>query len=154
MGDGDHRAALHQRPQAFLDQVLGFGIERRGRFVEHEDLRILHERARDRYALTLAARELDALFADDGAVASRTLLDEIMRIGVDGCADDIFIPRIGASIADVVAHGTVKDAGYLRNFRNRFVERIPGDVRDVATVDEDAPALRLILPAQEAHERR
>ena len=36
MGDDDARAAMHQTPERLLDQPLGFGIDVRGRFVEHQ----------------------------------------------------------------------------------------------------------------------
>ena len=44
-------------------------VERRGRLVEHQDRRILEDHARDRDALALAARELDAALADLRVIA-------------------------------------------------------------------------------------
>jgi hypothetical protein len=55
MGDRDHRLALHQRIEAFLDRRFDFGIERRSRLVENKDRRVLQEHARDGDALALAA---------------------------------------------------------------------------------------------------
>ena len=64
VGDGDHRLALHQREQVFLDRRLDLRIERRGRLVQDQDRRVLEEDAGDRDALALAAGELDAALAD------------------------------------------------------------------------------------------
>ena len=44
-------------------------FERRGRLVEHQDRRVLEHHARDRDALLLAARELEAALADQRLVA-------------------------------------------------------------------------------------
>src|SRR5262245_49668682 len=43
----DDQAAHAAAPQVFVDAALGFGIERARRFVEHEERRLPHERARD-----------------------------------------------------------------------------------------------------------
>ena len=60
------RDALERR----LDLALGEAVERRRRLVEHQDRRRLEDRARDRDALLLAARELEPALADH---ASRSL---------------------------------------------------------------------------------
>jgi hypothetical protein len=46
------------------------GFERRGRLVQHQDRRVLQDHPRDRDALALAARELDAALADVGVVTA------------------------------------------------------------------------------------
>src|SRR5712672_1539947 len=66
MGDRDHGPAVHQAGQRLADRFLGFAVERRGRFVEQQDRRVLQKRPRDRDALPLPARYLDAAIADDG----------------------------------------------------------------------------------------
>ena len=65
--------------QRLLDRPLGLGVERRGRLVEDQDRRVLEEHARDRQALLLAARELDAALADDGVEAVRQGGDEVVE---------------------------------------------------------------------------
>ena len=48
-----------QLAEALEDRVLGLGVERRGRLVEHQDVGLLaHERARQRDLLPLPARQL------------------------------------------------------------------------------------------------
>ena len=59
----------HRRCDRILHQPLGFGIERRGRLVEQDDRRVLDQRARDRDALALPARELQPVLADRRVVA-------------------------------------------------------------------------------------
>ena len=49
---------------AVLHRALGFAVERRRRFVEDQDRRVLVDRARDRQPLALAARQLAAVVAD------------------------------------------------------------------------------------------
>jgi hypothetical protein len=66
VGDGDHRLALHQRFQAFLDGRFDFRVQRRGGFVHDQDRRVLEQHAGDGDALALAAGELHAALADVG----------------------------------------------------------------------------------------
>ena len=59
--------------QLVLDRELDLAVERRGRLVEDQDRRVLEDHARDRDALALAARELDAALADVRVVAGALL---------------------------------------------------------------------------------
>ena len=79
MGDDDHREArlgqiLHDREHA-ADHL---GVERGGRLVEEEDLRVHAERPRDRDALPLAARELGGGGADEAGHAHRG--EQLLRL--------------------------------------------------------------------------
>ena len=58
--------------EALEHGVLRLGVERRGRLVEHQDVRLLaHERARQRDLLPLPARQLDAVVEPAAELASR-----------------------------------------------------------------------------------
>src|SRR5688572_52508 len=62
MRDQDRDAVMRQRAEVLEDLRLGLGIHRGRRLVEHEDLGTrAHERACERDALPLAARELLAV---------------------------------------------------------------------------------------------
>ena len=60
MGDHDERDAdlLLQLRQLEAHGLAQLGVERRERLVEQEDLRLFHQRAGERDALALAARQL------------------------------------------------------------------------------------------------
>jgi hypothetical protein len=55
MRDHERGAALHHLAERQLDLLLGGGVDRGGRVVEHEDAGVREQRARDRDALALAA---------------------------------------------------------------------------------------------------
>ena len=89
MRDDERGAIAHELHQRLLDAALGFVVERRGGFVEDQDGRVLEQRARDRDALPLAAREQRAAIADLGVEALRQLGREFVDIrgrrrGLDG----------------------------------------------------------------------
>ena len=64
--DDDARPPVHQRLESLLYGVFGDRVQRRGRLVEDEYLRILQYHPGDGKALLLAAGELQPAVADDG----------------------------------------------------------------------------------------
>ena len=77
----DHQAGspAHHHLEAPFGWRLRSRVQRAGRFVQDQDARILEQDARDREALTLAARELVAALADHRLVAGRQRGDEVVR---------------------------------------------------------------------------
>jgi hypothetical protein len=63
VGDHDRRPVAHQPVERLLDQVVGPGVDARGRLVQDQDARVDQDRARDRDALALPAREAGAALA-------------------------------------------------------------------------------------------
>ena len=80
MRDHERGAVAHQVRERVLHEQLGFGVERRGRFVQNQDGRVLQQGARDRQTLTLAAREPLPALADARLVLLRQRLDELVRV--------------------------------------------------------------------------
>ena len=73
----DRGAVDHQRIQRRSHQLLADRVEMRRRLVQHQDRRILEERARDGDALALPAGELHAALADAGPQPFRQVGDEL-----------------------------------------------------------------------------
>ena len=67
--DHERRAPLHHLAERRADLVLLRRVDRRGRVVEDQHLRVGEDRARDRDALALAARERVAALAEHRLVA-------------------------------------------------------------------------------------
>src|SRR5271156_1935073 len=78
MRDHERGAALHEEAESLLDHGFGFGVEGRGCLVEDEDARVGQNRARNRQALALASRKLDATLANDSVVAVGEALGEFV----------------------------------------------------------------------------
>src|SRR5262249_60874978 len=80
VGDDEGGAAGAQRLQAILNHRFALAVEARGRLVENQDPRVGENRARDRDALPLPARQPDAALADDRVVAPLEALDELVAV--------------------------------------------------------------------------
>jgi hypothetical protein len=109
--------------QRRLDLLLGHGVERRGRLVEHQDRRRLEDGAGDGHALLLAARQLEPALADHGVVALRQAQYEVVDLGEPGGLLDLLVAGIGAAVADVVADRVVEQHGVLRHHADRRAQR-------------------------------
>ena len=91
MCDDDGGAVLAEMFDRFLHLLFGFGIKRRGGFIEQDDRCVAEQRARHRDALALAARQLRAVFADRGVIAERKAHDEVVRAGSLRGGDDLVL---------------------------------------------------------------
>ena len=77
-----------------LDLGLGAAVERAGRLVEDQDRRVLEQRARDRDALLLAARQLQPALADPRLIAEWLAFDELGdRRAARRALDLVLLPR-------------------------------------------------------------
>src|SRR5262245_61893613 len=105
MRDHDGGSAFHQSFERLYHQLLRRRIESRGRFVKNQNRRIADDRSRNRYALALSARKRRAALADHRFIAIRQSLDEFMRIGQPGGAEDLFASGVGFAVGDVPPEG-------------------------------------------------
>ena len=79
--DDDRRALRHELFERLLHEQLALRVERARRLVEQQDRRILENRARDRDALPLPARQPRAALAEERVVALRQRAQELVRFG-------------------------------------------------------------------------
>ena len=136
--DDQGRAVHHEPFDRLLDEAFRLGIERRGRFVEDEDGRVLQEGARDRESLALASRERHAELSDRRVVALRQRDDEFVGIGGLGRGHDVVHRLARVAVGDIGAHGVVEEEGELGDDRDLRPQRAQRVVADVDAVDGDA----------------
>ena len=124
--DDERRAAAHRRVDRFLNLAFGFGVERARRLVENHDRRILEERAGDRQALSLAARQVAASFADHGLKAVRRAVDEFARLGLLERKLHLGRGRVGLADAQILLDRAREDERLLEHDPDVVPERLGG----------------------------
>src|SRR5688572_15609678 len=150
----DERGApLEQPVHGFLHQRFALAVERAGRFVEDQDLRVAQNRARNGDALALPAGELRAAVAHHGVVAPWQLEDEVVRIGRACRALHRVAVRGGRAVADVVVYGVVEENRLLRDDAHQGAQRIQREIPRVRAVKRDAPARARIEARQQVDQR-
>ena len=74
---------LAETVDASLDPLLGDTVQRRSRFIQNQDRRILQKHTRDGDALFLTAGEHDAAFPDEALIPVRHVQDVLVDFGAD-----------------------------------------------------------------------
>ena len=153
MCDHEYGPALGQPTERFLDQRLGFGVDRRGGLVEHQQRRVGEDRARQRDALELAARQALSALAHVGVEAVRQSHDEVISIRGPSGGQYLVVRGVGVAIADVVEDGAREQDRLLGHDADLSTQRVDVDLLQVLPVDGDAPGVRGEEAQQVAHER-
>jgi len=78
MGDHEAGAAMEQRLQGGLDELLGDGVEVAGGLVEDQDAGVFEDHPGDRDSLLFTAGQPVAAFADHGVVSVGQGADELV----------------------------------------------------------------------------
>ena len=132
VGDDERGAAGQERGHRGLDELLAFGVEVAGGFVEDEDLRRGQDRAGDGQPLLLAAGEFDAALADERVVLVGQLDDELVGVGAAGGVFDLGVGGVVAAVGDVVAHRAVEQEHVLLDDGQQVAVGAEAEVADVA----------------------
>mmetsp|Transcript_20465 Transcript_20465/g.62302 ORF Transcript_20465/g.62302 Transcript_20465/m.62302 type:complete len:607 (+) Transcript_20465:191-2011(+) len=125
---GDHDRGetrlLDELVERLLHDLLGLAVQRRRGLVQEQDARVVHQRARDRDALLLAAAEAVAAVPDVRVVALGERGDEAVRVRLDGGLLDLLVGERAAAGAhgDVVLHAAAEEHGLLAHEPDGLVE--------------------------------
>ena len=85
VSDGQGRTATDQHFERLLDTLLGLGVDVAGRFVEHQNFRVIQQRSCNRQSLLFPPRQSRAILSQKRFVAELLSADEIVRTGSLGC---------------------------------------------------------------------
>src|SRR2546427_894613 len=152
--DGDDGPAPHQAIQCLADGFLRLAVERRGRFIEQKNWRILEERAGNADALPLPGRELHAPVADNRCYALWQIFDEVVAIGRDDRRMYVGVGGVRPTIADVLHDRAVKQGYVLRNDGDGGAQALLGDPRNVLAAEQNAPPLQVVETLQQHEQGR
>ena len=124
--------------EALLDQRLGLRVEAGGGLVQDQDARIGEDRARDRDALALAARQLHAALADDRVVPFSKRFGELVHARDAAGLQHLLLGRVGPREGDVLADRAVEQERLLQHHAELRAVGVEAHGREVDAVDEHA----------------
>ncbi len=154
VGDHEGGAVLHHLVERGLHLGLGGGVERARRLVEDEDRRILEERARDRDALALAARQGASALAHLGVEAVRAAFDELERLGARTSRAHLLFRSVGLADDQVLLDRPVEQQRLLKHHADVVAQARKLDAANVHPVDLDDARLRIEGAVQQRERRR
>ena len=141
VGDDDDGLVLHEFRDALLNLGFVFDVEACGGFIEEDDGSVLEDGASDGDALAFAAGERVSVFADDGVVALRELLNKVVTVCKFCSSQDFFVGGVAFADADVVADGGVEQHDILEDDGEVLEKRFRVDSRNVLAAERDCAAL-------------
>lgn len=113
--------------EGLLNEMLVFGIDACGRFIENDDRRIFQNRTGNRNALLFTARKRAAALADNRIVAVRKIHDEIVAARLFGGFDHFFFGGVRLSEADIGTDGVVEEIDVLKHHRYIGKQTVAGE---------------------------
>src|SRR5258708_7617813 len=153
VGDEKRRAPLSQPFKCFDHRPRVFVVETGRRFVEDKNWRTPDCGARDRDPLTLAAGEFNATFTDDSVISFGERADKLVRVGQTRGSLDFLVVRIWRAVGNIVADTRGEQQAVLQHDTDLAAQGIQCIIADIASVDSDRPAGRVIETQDKAYQR-
>lgn len=151
--DHQHRAALHQRVQRLLDLRLVLAVQRTGRLVEHQEVGVGHDCARDGDALPLPARQVQAAAAHARVQAAAHLRDEVAAVGDLRGLLDLAGRPLFPGLRDVLHDAVVEESRTLRHDGHARVQAADVLVLQLAPVERDRARQRFLAAHEQVGDR-
>ncbi len=142
--DGDYRAPFHQAFQRFHHHALGFRVESGSGLIQNEDGIIANDCARDSDALPLAAGKCVAALTHQRVVPMRHARDELIHVRELCRIHDLFLGRARVAIGNVVAHGSLKENGFLQHVADMVPKALKFVIPDIDAIDLNYAAGRVV----------
>ena len=149
VGDDEAGPVAAKFDHRVLDQQLGSGVHRAGRFVEDQQLRAGQERPGDGDQLLFACADVAAVVAHPGLVSVGQRVHEPVDVRGPCRLDDFVLVGIGPAVADVVEDRAAEQPGVLEHHADPGPQRLPADGRDVDAVDQDPARVDVVEPHQQ-----
>ena len=98
--------------------------------------------------------QLGPLVTDLRVVSVGERGDKIVRVGHAGCLLDLFLGRVGISVADVLCDRCGKQRRFLADITNQAPEMTDVDILDVDTIELDRSFQWIIEAFEHLHDSR
>lgn len=144
MRDDDDRLP-HSREtiDCFVDGCVTLRVDRGGRLVEDDHLRVDEQDARDRDPLTFATRELLAFVPNECFVAAGEGHDPLVDVRELRRSHDLCHGRVRFPVRDVHGDRSIEDLDVLENTSDQAPKRLEGHVPDVDSIDEELSSVEI-----------
>ena len=153
VGDHQRRPALHHGRQRRADLVLLRRVDGRGGVVENEHRGIGEDRARDRNALALPARQREATLAEHGVVSVREVGDELGRSCKLSRPRDFLVRCVGRAKRMFSLTVSVKRKVSSNTSATACLHVAEPEVAHVVAVQEDGTVVRVVQACKQARDR-
>jgi hypothetical protein len=152
--DDQRRPPGQRGRQGPLDRRFGFGVQVRGRLVQHDHRRGLEQQPGQGQALFLPAGEAVAPVPRDRVQPLRQRRDQLPDPGRLARLGQIVFGGRGPRVQQVGPDRVVEQMRVLRHDPDHRPQRLQRQVADVVPADPHRPADRVIQPRHQVRDRR
>src|SRR6185295_15431466 len=128
-------------------------VERRRRLIEQQQRGIADDRARDRDALALPARQRVAALTDRRVVFLRQAHDVAVNLGLARRCLDLLVAGAFLAEPDVLPDRHVEQHVLLEHDRHATTQRLAGHAADIDAVDRHPPLVRRVKAQDQVEQR-
>src|SRR6476661_1643310 len=149
VGNDEGGTALHQLFDGLLDKFLGFGVDRRGGLVEHDDAGLVHHSPHEADKLALAHRERGPALHHRVVEGAGQALHEAAGPHQVGGFPNTLVGNAGITERDIVADGAGEQKYVLQHHANLAAQLAQVVLAQVAAIHADAALLNVVEAAQQ-----
>ena len=153
MGDGDERLAARKLADRFHEQMLVLRVDGAGRLVQDDDRSVLHDSARDGYALPFATRQVSTTLLQHGVVSLRKPLDEIVAPRPLRRSNHLIARGVGASEPYVVLHRVIEQIYVLKHQRHMRKKAFRRALTHIHATHTHTPFVNVPEAREQIHQR-
>ncbi|OQC54599.1 MAG: hypothetical protein BWX54_02189 [Verrucomicrobia bacterium ADurb.Bin018] len=153
VSDEDAGGALQDQIERLLDLPFGEGINAGGGLIQNEDGRLLHQHAHQRHQLPLTHRKPRPAFAHLRIQPLRQRFQPFTPANAPRQVQYLRVPRVSPRVADVLRHRAREQERHLRHHSQPPAVILQVKTADIATIDQDAPLLKLVEARDELGHR-
>ncbi len=151
--DDQGRPAAQRGLERRLHRRLRFGVQMRGRLVQHHHGRRLEQQPRDGQPLLLPARQPVAPVPHDRVEAVWQRGDEVPDLRGLARRDEVRLRGFRPRVAEVGPDRVVEHVRVLGDHAHRVVQRVQGHIAQVLPADEHRALVRVIEPGHQVGDR-
>ena len=154
LGDDDLRRLGDIGAEALADQRVGARVDRGGRVVEDQNLRLFEKRPGDAETLLLSAGDVRAALLDIGVIPVGEGADEFVRLREPARLDHLVVGGVFVAPAQVILDRAGKQHILLQHDADRAAQRLKVVFAHISAADLDAALAHIVKARDELHEGR
>ena len=144
-------AVLQQATHGALNEQLGTSIDRTGRLVQNENLRVADESTGNGEQLLLPLRNIGAFFVEHGLVAIGQGANKVIRKCSFGGCYHFFLAGSLASIGNVGHNRVVIQPGVLQNHTKLVAQFFTGYTGNIDAIHGDLSGIHFVKAHEQVH---
>ena len=150
VGDNQSGSIAHEFFQGAMNEGLVFRVGSAGEFIQNQDAGISKDRAGKGDALSLAAREFGAGFADLSLITVGQAHDKFMDKRFIGSGFNVFLARPAIAIGNIVVDRVVEQDRFLSDDADLLSQASQVQMTNIQVIHQNGAMIRIVEAGDKA----